>query len=231
MTNDTLTKNDKNADSKQQLIEERREQIVKVAIKLFSELGYYRTTIQKIAEAADFSQGFIYQYFKNKDELLLYSLLVVLKAYQTEIPRKLEGINHPIDKLCATISAFCTTVDDHREATVLAYRSTKSLPQEKRQLIKDSEIKSNQYLYDSIDGCVEDGFMIEVDVRLLAYQHLMFCHAWALKNWAYKDLYSLEDYIAGGLELMVKPFLTPKGLDYWSKYYAPPKRKKRKASR
>ena len=47
----------------------------------------------------------------------------------------------------------------------------------------------------------------------------MFAHSWALKNWAFKQRYTIEDYVGGGLKLLVKPFLTPKGLEYWRKYY------------
>jgi len=44
-------------------------------------------------------------------------------------------------------------------------------------------------------------------------------HTWALKRWALKDRYTIDQYINGGLKLLVKPFLTPKDLEYWQKYY------------
>lgn len=56
------------------LVEERRGQIVKAATKLFSEQGYYLTTIQDIAGEAGISVGLIYQYFKDKDDVLFLTL-------------------------------------------------------------------------------------------------------------------------------------------------------------
>jgi len=42
------------------LVEKRREQIVLAAIKLFSQKGYYRTTLKDLSEAAGISYGNIY---------------------------------------------------------------------------------------------------------------------------------------------------------------------------
>jgi AcrR family transcriptional regulator len=56
---------------KKRRIEERREQILVSAAKVFSERGYQRATTREIAEVADISEGLIYSYFESKDHLLL----------------------------------------------------------------------------------------------------------------------------------------------------------------
>lgn len=48
-----------------------RRQIVDAAAELFAEKGFHRTTTKDIAMAADVSEGTIYNYFDNKDDLLL----------------------------------------------------------------------------------------------------------------------------------------------------------------
>jgi len=40
---------------------------------------------------------------------------------------------------------------------------------------------------------------------------VLFSHAWALKQWALRGRYSLEDYVEEGIKLLVEPFLTDKG--------------------
>jgi len=56
--------------------EERRDGIISVALKLFSEKGFYITTIPDIAQKVGMSVGNFYNYFKSKDilakELVLY---------------------------------------------------------------------------------------------------------------------------------------------------------------
>ena len=48
-----------------------RRKIVDAAAELFAEKGFHRTTTKDIALAADVSEGTIYNYFDNKDDLLL----------------------------------------------------------------------------------------------------------------------------------------------------------------
>jgi AcrR family transcriptional regulator len=54
----------------QRLREESRARIIEHALRLFGAHGYDRTTIKRIAEAAEISQGLIYRYFESKDALL-----------------------------------------------------------------------------------------------------------------------------------------------------------------
>lgn len=193
------------------LVEQRRAQILKAAVKLFSEKGYYVTTVQEIAVKAGVSTGLIYQYFGDKDDILLLALSVVLERYEREIPRSLEGVEHPVDRLCTALSAYCTIVDGMREETVLAYRSTKSLRADRRKVIKDKETKTNRLLEECVRDCVAGGYMSRVNESLLVYQYVHFCHAWALKAWAFRGKYTLDEYVSEGIRLLVEPFLTAKG--------------------
>lgn len=54
-----------------QLIEARRNLIIDAAIEVISEQGFQRTTIKQIASKAGIADGTIYNYFKNKDDILL----------------------------------------------------------------------------------------------------------------------------------------------------------------
>jgi AcrR family transcriptional regulator len=197
--------------SDQRLVEERRAQIVGAAVKLFSAQGYYTTTIQQVAREAGISTGLVYQYFRDKDDLLLLALMQVLERYEQEIPRRLEGVEQPVTRLCTALRTYCEIVDQMRDATVLTYRSTKSLRADRRALIKDGERRTNRLLERCIRDCVAAGDMRALNEHLLAYSHVMFCHAWALKHWALRDRYSLVRYVREGIALLVEPFLTAQG--------------------
>ena len=60
------------------LIMKRRRQIVAAATELFSSQGFYRTTIKEIANLAGISSGLIYQYVREKEDVLLLVLLEVV---------------------------------------------------------------------------------------------------------------------------------------------------------
>lgn len=193
------------------LVEERRAQIVRAAVKLFSEDGYYTTTIQQIAKQAEISTGLIYQYFRDKDDILFLSLKMVLDTYEREIPLQLIGISHPVERLCVSMWAYCNIVERLREATVLAYRSTKSLRSDRRVLIKDAETRTNLLIEKCLNECVSAGYMRELNEHLLSYQLVMYAHSWALKHWIMREHYTLENYISEGIKLLIEPFLTAKG--------------------
>lgn len=55
----------------QQLLTARRDQIIGAAIQVISEKGFQKTTVRQIAQAAGIADGTIYNYFKNKDDILM----------------------------------------------------------------------------------------------------------------------------------------------------------------
>ncbi|MEZ4863166.1 MAG: TetR/AcrR family transcriptional regulator [Caldilineaceae bacterium] len=54
-----------------QLIQARRNQILDAAVAVIAEQGFQRTTIKQIAAKAEVADGTIYNYFKNKDDILM----------------------------------------------------------------------------------------------------------------------------------------------------------------
>ncbi len=56
---------------RRKLIEERRSQILTAALAVFARKGYERATIADIAREAGIAEGSIYNYFKNKADLLV----------------------------------------------------------------------------------------------------------------------------------------------------------------
>jgi AcrR family transcriptional regulator len=53
------------------LVEERQAQILAAAVKVFAKKGFERATIKDIAREAGMAEGSIYNYFKNKEDVLV----------------------------------------------------------------------------------------------------------------------------------------------------------------
>ncbi len=193
------------------LVRERRAQIVAGAVKLFSQKGYDRTTVQQVAKKAGVSTGLIYQYVHDKEDLLLLSILDVVDSYALEIPAALEGVERPLDRCTAAFAAYCRVVDGRREATLLAYRSTISLSPRRQRLIKDAELETNELIGACIKDCVDHGLFRNIDIDLATYQLVMYAHAWALKYWHFAKRIDLEVYISRGLDLFLHGLLTDEG--------------------
>lgn len=75
----------RNEQQNMQLREERREQILHAALKVFSRRGLAATKISDIAKEAALSHGLVYHYFDSKDEI-----------FTTLVKRALEGSTHVV---------------------------------------------------------------------------------------------------------------------------------------
>ncbi|MBF0167760.1 MAG: TetR/AcrR family transcriptional regulator [Alphaproteobacteria bacterium] len=193
------------------LVQKRRAQIIAAAVDLFSRQGYYKTTIQDVAKKAGVSAGLIYQYVRDKEDVLLLSVLDVLESYKQEIPTAIQGLTDPLERFQAAIYAYCRVVDQRREATVLAYRSTKSLSHERRQLIMACEIETNALIAQCLRDCIEAGLFRQVDVDLVTYHFVSLAHSWALKYWRLSQITNFERYVREGFDFLVQGLLTDKG--------------------
>ena len=195
----------------QELVERRRNQIVAAATQLFSSQGFYRTTIKDIVKLAGVSPGLVYLYVREKEDVLLLVLLQVVDAYAQELPAAIEGLTDPLQRLTRAVDAYCRVVDRHRSATVLAYRSTKSLSPERRVLIQDRETATNSIIADAINDCIAEGLLNRVNVDVLTYQLVLVAHGWALKSWYFKSRLTLDEYIDHSLSNALVGVLTDDG--------------------
>ncbi len=194
-----------------ELVDRRRKQIVTAATQLFAKNGFYKTTIKEIAKLAAISPGLVYLYVREKEDVLLLVLLEVVDAYAREIPLAIEGLDDPLERLIAAVDSYCRVVDRHRAATVLAYRSTKSLSPDRRLLIQEKEMATNAILADIVRDCIDRGVIRETKVDVLTYQLVLTAHGWALKGWYFKDRITLDDYIRCSLDGILQGALTEAG--------------------
>ncbi len=65
--------------------DERREQILRTAVELFSQRGFKGTTTKEIARAAGVSEAMVFRHFANKDEL--YAAILHTKGCQDGVHR------------------------------------------------------------------------------------------------------------------------------------------------
>lgn len=78
---------------------ESRQNIIKAALKVFSEHGYAGATMRMIAAQADISVGGLYLYFKNKEELCLLLLKDKMDEFSREAHNILYMLDNPVDAL------------------------------------------------------------------------------------------------------------------------------------
>ncbi len=78
---------------------ERKRQILNSAIKIFGEKGFQNATIAEIAKEAGIGDATIYEYFKNKEDLLLAIPVETTKDLIADINEHMMGIKGAFNKL------------------------------------------------------------------------------------------------------------------------------------
>lgn len=95
--------------------QERRDQLVAEAIRLFAEQGYHRTSVSEIVNACGVGKGVFYWYFESKEALLLAILDESLEALRREQAAAFEGVADPVERIAVGIGAsldFLSANDD-----------------------------------------------------------------------------------------------------------------------
>jgi AcrR family transcriptional regulator len=82
---------------REQLREERRQQILEAALEVFGQKGFNAAKVSDVAARAGVSQGTIYWYFESKEELLTQALLSFFDDFG-------QGTMHALEQ-CSTASA------------------------------------------------------------------------------------------------------------------------------
>lgn len=98
-----------------------REKILEAAVDLFHQKGFYNTSLNDIAEAADFTRGAVYWHFKNKIEIFNALFELLNTPFLEKISQELE-VDHPapleqLKKL--TLDLFLDLADNSRTQKIL----------------------------------------------------------------------------------------------------------------
>src|SRR5262245_49083906 len=188
-----------------QLRQQKREEVAAAAFEVFLHKGFHGATTREIARRAGISQGAIFTYFKDKEEILFN---IFSRQHKRTIERILtvlgqqlaEATRADADPEQVFVDVFATllrTVDEQRRFILLVYQETKSLNQQARQALIAGEKRLQALLSEAIRYGVERGRFAPDQLELKAHNLLTLAHTWAIRHWAYAGvLDTIEDYIA-----------------------------------
>jgi len=86
--------------------EKKREDIILAALEVFAEKGFQRTSIKDIAERAGIGKGTVYEYFKDKDEIIRNSFYYFQKFFEFDIQNTILSSKNGIEKLSDLIKSI-----------------------------------------------------------------------------------------------------------------------------
>lgn len=112
---------------------DKRERILRAAIRVFARKGFYATRVSEIAKAAGVADGTIYLYFKNKDDVLISLFQERVGRLVEELRREASADAPVLERLNRIIAIQLGQLEGRRDlaevVTVNLRQSTKLLKQ------------------------------------------------------------------------------------------------------
>ncbi|MCP4573575.1 MAG: TetR/AcrR family transcriptional regulator [bacterium] len=139
-------------------------EILAVAVHLFAEHSYHETTMQMVAEAAEFSVGYLYKHFQGKEEM--YEAMV--RFHMATLDEIIETVENehlpPLTELRKTFEVVCQHFNNHRDFMRIYHgRLDVGLDDINRRKQEHVEMTA-----DLIAAAIAEGTLREVDPKLLA---------------------------------------------------------------
>ncbi len=118
------------------LVQERQKQILDAAARVFSEKGFDATTIRDVARAAGVSDGLLYRYFKNKQDLLVHLprqfIQPPIEAFQAASMRANAAPPSPDELLTSLVQNMATLMTQNRELMRVLFTSLPTMDEATR---------------------------------------------------------------------------------------------------
>lgn len=129
-----------NEEQLHQIRDERKEQIMRAAIKVFSKRGIFGTKMSMIASEAGVSHGLLYHYFKSKDELFITLVQWSMEEARLALSEIYNVPGTPLEKITLLTSMILQEDDNSHFMLIQQARTSDGVPEEAKRIIESYSI-------------------------------------------------------------------------------------------
>ena len=112
----------------------RRDQITDIAVELFAQNGFDRTSIRDIADAAGLTKPALYYHFQDKEALFEHVLVERMSELIASVSTAIDEVEDPLDRIRAFLVTHAGRMDDERDAWMMSRQSYPTLQDEDRRM-------------------------------------------------------------------------------------------------
>ena len=188
-----------------ELVERRRNQIAKAAVKLFIKNGFHKTTTRQIAKAAGFSIGSLYEYVASKEDVLY----LVCDSIHAEVERLVTGGRDALAQMIREYFLVCHRMSDF---ILLIYQETRSLPAQWQKRVLENELRITGLFVAVLARIASSGdlpALNERSIEMAAHNISVLGHMWTFRRWFFGRHYSIDDYIDMQTEFILRMCTEP----------------------
>jgi AcrR family transcriptional regulator len=182
----------------QELVKQRRRQIVDAAVQLFIRHGYHKTTTRALAKETGLSIGSLYEYVSSKDDVLYLVCIAIHSEVEEGIKGALARSSYGRDALAEIIRAYfsvCNRMSDH---VLLMYQVTHFLPLKWQKKVLETEIRITNLIIEAIRELNDKGAFKRLDedmIDLIGHNISVLGQTWAFRRWYFAKRFTLDQYI------------------------------------
>jgi AcrR family transcriptional regulator len=191
------------------LVEDRHQQIVDGACKIFFKKGYHPATIRDIAKACGMSMGQLYHYISSKDDVLYLVHKHMQKVWYDYLEKSdVEQINDPLKKLKEALRQSLKFMVENEELIQFVYSESKYLDKEHLGAVLEMDCQNVIGFWRNLLEGENKRKPVKGDLSFLASLiafMLVFLplRGWTLGHKSTRDnVDSLYDFILRGLDLI-----------------------------
>ncbi|WFB58404.1 TetR/AcrR family transcriptional regulator [Paenibacillus sp. BR1-192] len=129
-----------NEEQLHQIRDERKEQIMRAAIKVFSKRGIFGTKMSMIAGEAGVSHGLLYHYFKSKDELFITLVQWSMDEARHALSDIYDVPGTPLERITLLTSMILQEDDNSHFMLIQQARTSDGVPEEAKRIIESYSI-------------------------------------------------------------------------------------------
>jgi len=145
--------------------------ICEAVVEIIKESGYESLTMSKAAEKADVSKGTLYNYFKDKEELLDHAESYIFKPFFESIYKKIESDLPLLQKLRDIAEQMLIHFDKYRHMVMLFHND------KGRNILKNKDkLAKREELIDKVKVLFQEGIksgLFKNILSLVACKHII----------------------------------------------------------
>lgn len=190
----------------QELVKERRRQIVDAAVKLFIEHGYHKTTTRVLAKATGLSIGSLYEYVASKEDVLYLVCIAIHSEVEHGVKEALARPTVGKAALAEVIREFFLVCDRMSDHVLLMYQVTHFLPQKWQTKVLEAELRITNLFIDAMRELRDIGKLPRITdhtIVLTGHNISTIGHTWAFRRWYFAKHFTIEEYIEQQTEFIM----------------------------
>lgn len=162
--------------------EDRKNDIIQAASKIFSYYGYDKTTLEDIGKKVGLNKTSLYYYYKNKESIFADVLQSEIDGFLSSTMKKLESAEGCRDKILTYLVELLNYSRNAANLDGLSSENMQNIRPFIRSLSGDFMKKHIQYISEVLKAGVKSGVFLDCDTEKIAVNILKIANAITGKN-------------------------------------------------